>query len=522
MFIKLLRSKNMYIEQNPSVKNILSLFAEPFGNKYNDFSEDMQQALKDISPCLFRKWYCSAIIDDTNLSPANIIDSMYSSSENHSVFSSRIDISDYPKHDLNFKFKKQEYPGSVFLDDLKAFIKLCDPAVEFSYETFADYRSFAKTQNTLFNTDMYYVSYISLILQYLGLIKKMPSIHTEKYQAVKEECNSFFAMSKEESMTKIVDTALDIFVEKLSQRMEVPITKNTKNGIKDAVCLSCVTDELFSYVFKLLGLDFDSIADLQNTQDVSEEDEMLITSVMYAGVLIDKWFFTPLGYYMGLFRQMYTVPYNLREELDFISPVLLTGCDMSAELFSPCNLFYMLPGTEKIWGKPQENDSPKLKDSIPEKELKNIVEAGHLFEIMYYNSLMNSCYRGYIYRFKIYIKNSPEMWKIIDMPADSTLYEFGNEINTYFGLFENDFAFEYNKNEYSSRSRHRKLNSLKSTLSSLKLNMGSKLTYISDGDRANSFIIESSKKIKSEPVTIYPRLFRQSREITLSERNDEF
>lgn len=512
----------MYIEQNPAVKNILSLFSEPFKNKYNDISEEMQQALKDISPCLFRKWYCSAIIDDTNLSPANIIDSIYSSLENRSTFSSVINPSDFPDSDLKFIFKKQEYPGSVFLEDVKSFIKLCDPVAEFSYETFADYRDFIKPQNSLFNTDMYYVSYISLLLFRMGLIQKMPSIHTEKYQAVKEQCDCFFSLSSKDAMIKIVDTALDIFVEKLSQRMEVPVTKSTKNGIKDAVCISCVTDELFSYVFKLLGLDFDSIADLQNVQDVSEEDEMLITSVMYAGVLFDKWFFTPFGYYMGLFRQMYTVPYNLREELDFVSPVILTGCDLSAELFSPCNLFYMLPGTEEIWGKSQETDGPMLKDGIPEKELKNIIDAGRLFEIMYYNSLVSSCYSGSIYRFKIYIKNSPEMWKIIDMPADSTLYEFGNEINTYFGLFSNDFAFEYNKNEYSSRSRHRKLNSLKSTLSSLKLSKGSELTYISDDDKANLFIIEASEKLKSEAVTIYPRLFRQSREITLSERNDEF
>jgi|GEM_PF-4430275 len=509
-------------EQNAAIKNMLLLFSDPFSNKFNTFDENSRQALKDIGPNLYRKWYCCAIIDDTHLSPANIIDSMFGCEKDRSSYISVIDTTSFSDGKPEFRFKKQMYPGEVFLEDMKSFALLCEPASEFSYENYSDFRALSKTHGVLFNDDMYYAAYISRILLNLGMIVKMPSIHTEKYQLVREKFDMFFSLSPQEQMVCVVDTALDIFVEKLAQRLEIPVTKGTKAGIKEAICESSVTDALFSYVFKLVGIDFDGILELQEEKELSDEDEMLISTSMYAGVIFDKWLFTPLGYYMGLFRQVNPFPFNLREEIDFIQPVLLTGCDLSAELFTPCSQFYMLEGAEKIWGKAQSAEVPMLKKSIDESELKNIVEAGRLFEIMYYNSLVNSCYSGDIYRFKIYPANNSGFWKILDLPVSSTLYEFAGEISTYFGLFSTDFTFMYNKSEYSSRQRHRKLNSLQTMLSSLNLKDNSRLEYISDDDKSTVFVVETVGKMASDAVTIYPRLFMQSREVTLMERNDEF
>ena len=116
------------------------------------------------------------------------------------------------------------------------------------------------------------------------------------------------------------------------------------------------------------------------------------------------------------------------------------------------------------------------------------------------------------------------MWKILEMPHNSTLSELKEKINMFFGFPESDsYGFEYNGNIYKTGEKFKFINSAeKITLESLILSDESHLTFSNGFDRSLDLDISVESVVKAEKNTVYPRLFRQSRNITEKERNGDF
>lgn len=504
------------------VNKLLSVFFSGYETLSGSAEKDERDMLLKICPSLFRKWFYSALIDDTPLTPSNLIRSAVKSDL-------RVSVKAFYDENENICFKSEKRTDSleesIFINDIKYLCKKCIPAGEYDFSSMENIFSLAENFENAFITDGYYISYIALICQRLNLISPMASINTVKYQVNSDVFEKFFSLSSLEIHKKLTDIIIDIFIENISKQLQAPISLFNKYKLLDIIKTSCITDEIFAYVYTAMGFDFEKIADLGQNSSLNEEDEALVSSVLFLGVLIDKWLITPLGYYLGLLSPAYASPYCFSEDYDYIRPVLTTGCDLSFELFAPANYYVLTNKGEEVFGCEQKNKNTfTINGNVTDTDLDEIIQAYDIFTSVFSSSITKKQKSNKIYRLRISFKNDSSMWKILEMPHNSTLSELKEKINMFFGFPESDsYGFEYNGNIYKTGEKFKFINSAeKITLESLILSDESHLTFSNGFDRSLDLDISVESVVKAEKNTVYPRLFRQSRNITEKERNGDF
>ena len=116
------------------------------------------------------------------------------------------------------------------------------------------------------------------------------------------------------------------------------------------------------------------------------------------------------------------------------------------------------------------------------------------------------------------------MWKILELDCNSTLESLKNEIVMYFGFSDSKkYSFEYKNNVYAPSSAFKTINSAESvTLYSLGIENGGQMVYSDGFDKSLDLVINSSGILPADKKAVYPRLYRQSHDITQRERSDEF
>ncbi len=512
---------NQTVFNNTMISDVFNVFISEINKLKNSAEKDEAEMLDNICPSIFRKWFHCALIDDTPLTPANIIKSL---SSNNLSFAIQKD-----KNTQNagwiLKSASDTLDDSIFLADLKKICDYCFPAGEIQTDRPNDIYTLTDKLDGIFIKDGYYVSYLCQMAERLGLIQKMPSINTIKFQKNLIACNEFFALEPNKAHKILLNNAIEIFIEKTAYQTQAPVNAFHAKDIADIISSSCITDSIFSYIYSLMGFDFDRITDIGKQNSLNEDDEALISSVLYMGILIDKWLITPLGYYMGLLSAYYASPYSFFEDYDYIRPVLTTGCDLSIELFAPPNYYVLTEKGFNLFGKRQEEfTSYTLNGTLTKDDLNEVINAYKLFLKMLQSSAIKKSKAKNIYSLKVAFKSNSEMWKILELNCNSTLEELKNEIVMYFGFTDsNKYSFEYKNNIYSSNPKFKTFNSAENiTLSALSIENGGELIYSDGFDKSLDLVIKSSDIMPADSQTVYPRLYRQSHDITQRERSDEF
>lgn len=505
-----------------SINKLLDVFFSGFKSLYETAEKDEKDMLLKICPSLFRKWFYSALIDDTPLTPANLLRSI---TENGLCISVKAFYDDSKNICFDYEKRFDSSEESIFINDIKYLCQKCIPAGEYDFSSTENIFSLSENFENAFIKDGYYISYISLIAQKLGLISPMASINTVKYQVNNDVYNELFSLPPVEIHKKSVDIVLDIFIENISKQFQAPVSLFNKYKLLDIIKTSCITDEIFAYVYTAMGFDFEKIADLGQNASLSEEDEALVSSVLFLGVLIDKWLITPLGYYMGLLSPAYASPYSFSEDYDYIRPVLTTGCDLSFELFAPANYYVLTDKGEEVFGCTQKNKkSFTVNGKVTDTDLDEIIQAYDIFTSVFSSSITKKQKSNKIYRLKISFKNDSSLWKILEMPHKSTLSDLKEKINMFFGFPDSDsYGFEYNGNIYKTGEKFKFINSAeKITLDSLMLSTESRMVFSNGFDKSLDLDITVEDITKAEKNTVYPRLRKQSRNITERERSGDF
>ena len=514
-------SINQTVFNDKLILKVFNVFNDEF-NKLKEISQDDEkEMLNKICPSLFRKWFNSSLIDDTPLTPANIIKSL---SEKYTAFTIQPEKGTQSDNWV-LSSVKDTLSESFFIKDLKALCDHCFPAGEIRFENPNDIYELSDKLDGIFIKDGYYASYLSLMAQKLGLIQKMPSINTVKYQKNDLAYNDFFTLSHYEAHKILLKNAVEIFIEKTAYQTQAPINTFHADDIIEIISSTCVTDSIFAYIYSLMGFDFDKIAEIGTQSTLSEDDEALVSSVLYMGILIDKWLITPLGSYMGILSPYYASPYSFFEDYDYLRPVLTSGCDLSVELFAPPNYFVLTDKGVDLLGKRQDNYlSYSLNGPLTEDDINEVINAYRIFLNMLQSSAIKKSKAKNIYSLKVSFKNNADMWKILELDCNSTLESLKNEIVMYFGFSDSKkYSFEYKNNVYTQSSAFKTINSAENvTLYSLGIENGGQMIYSDGFDKTLDLVIVSSGILPADKKAVYPRLYRQSHDITQRERSDEF
>lgn len=496
-------------------------FSHSFGEALSTFTQTEQRKLLVLSPTFFKKWCFSAFFEDTVLSPANILNSYLIKDKNEvAYFSYKVNSSAKGNNKYTYHISIDSVACHSFISNLIELTEYCFPVGTFEEGGMFPLAIPDLLAKKLTITDGFYFEYLMLMAQRFNLITAMPSINTCKYQKNVKKCESFFNQSNKQILTLLTDEVFEIFNEKFAEILQLPYKVINSSIMKAFLKESVTTDDIYDKVYSALGFDFDKMLKMSEISLLSPENEMLMSSAYFMGTVLDKWFFSPLGDYFKLLTPLYSISYDFMNELDYVRPILLTRCDVSADIFSPCNYFSITPIGEEILS--FENTNPRfqnISEDFSQQQIQLFLNSTlHADRIKITNYVIQNNNRE-IYTIKVKYTEEPKMWKTIQVPVDYTISKLFNLIATYFGFYKSDDYTFIIQNKNTATTSHSQINNT----SRFRLNelLHSNNLLLSDG--LNNFPdLEISLVCvgRAEDICNYPRLLRQSRAITLEELNN--
>ncbi len=492
--------------------NIIEQLYENFINNYKEtvssFTAAEKREFAKFSSSFFNKWYFSSLFDDSIFSPSNIINSVCHCGES-SVNSARLVKNG---SGFNIIYVSDTLENHSFINDLKAFCTCFEPAGVF--EKNAPPQNYA---DNIQNMDPFYWNYLFALAENNGLIKRMLSINTNKYQTDPSALSSFFSMDNTEMLRRLFDSAVGIFVNEFYKSSHVQENIVSWETVMDFLCNAASVDELFESILTSLGFNLENIPRQNKCNENSEEAEMIMTSAYFLGSLISQWLLMPLGAYMKLITPLYTMPFDFEAEADYIRPFLLTGCDISSELFSPCNFFALTSIGEKVLNAKNKNSVFSSLNEIFSQKQINALTLSYL-KMNKIKSTKSPDANKKLYKLKVFYKNDRNKWKIIAAEEKTTLESIYIHTLSFFGIeTSNKYAFYLMNKGNNSKTAVRINNPVKFRIDNVNW-LTDNLLLKHSNDKSSDLIFTATKSGSSRKNMAEPTLIRQSREITFEER----
>lgn len=511
---------------NKKMPETIKILLREFTNEYASLLESLtgrdRNHLLYHSSLLFSKWYCSAILNDTVLSPSNITAETFRAADEPVFYS--IGISHVNSgRSFDFSIYRDYAENSTFLNDLKTLCRFCRPSGSLFPQKQSWFNKAKLLRGQISLDDPYYINYLLEMALFLGLIEEMPSIGTTVYRCNEKKCSDFFSLSVIAALKKAYDAAIKIFIRKTIAELQLPPDAISYRQTESFLKESNITDDLLASILAKLGISYEHLTELAKSDELNDDEESLVASVIFLGGALAKWLFVPLGTYMRLINPLYSFAINFHSELDCIRPFMHLDCDLTSEIFSCCNYFTATPLGDKIIKPINSGCCEKLsKANISVSKINEILGAAQ-----YYKNVSSSAAKFFrpdfqVYKFKAYFKNDTALWKTFEISDNSSLADLAKTIDAFFGIFDNsDYVFYYNQVEYVSRQNKRSLAKADAVLlENMKLENGEKLLYFNPYNKNDVMVIKLISSAPPSDSCSYPRLLRQSKKITENEKSD--
>ena len=518
------------LDLNNNTNEIVKIFSENFNEIYVFMEKDTKNELLKLVPTLFKKWYYSTLVDDTVLSPANILCSYNSDEEKNSTFSVNLSVDIDKKGRKKFVYKSLLYSieNHPVIDDLKETAKKCilDAPVNENGSLTKDYA--LEIANTLSLKDHLYAEYLFNLLDRFGLLRQLTSIHSHRVQ-LRDNADIFFKKDNEVLLRLIIDESIKIFAEKISKIIESLNKTISYETVYSFLQKPITIDEIFEKIYSSIGVDINKIWEASEKNEMSPYEASILSSTFHIGLILDKYFMCVFGNYLNLIEPFYAMPIDFKHTINSLSEIITLKKDVGVELFTPCSYFKLTNlGKELIYG---YDDSKNLIKNIPSNVGFDEVLNAILFrnKEMKAESLidMEECINRKVIEFKVSYSNNMDMWKIIEVSENISLEELGTELCLCFA-FENIFDYTFiipDKNlfpvEYVSRfSKKPPLNRTeKYTLKDLDIQAGKVFTFNPRLEKDLKLTIECISVKKEIYMIQYPRIKKQSDSITKEEED---
>ena len=433
-------------------KKLLEFFSKSFFEVYNQMDKEVQSTLLEFAPNFFHRWYVSALIPETNLSPCvafRIDFSKKFSKENVYAYKMTLDRTqkDMPK----FQYKLLEYSlqQHPFIEDLKIILDYCEPDCEMT----EDGNFLKKDENNLLQkisrSEIEYLHYLTQLLHTMEFLKPLPSIHTIRVQT-------------DESAKWV-------------------LKKETKQ----------ILDYIIHFVINM--------ACYEITEAIGAEQGCFHYDMFYS--------------FLQIIQPTYFLPFYFIPVFNRISNLIVAKCSLQTELYSPCSVYDLTPIGEIVLGKkgkkqplPVHIDFYQIIDAIIQHSELNLFERTIQQQGINISTL--------VCPIKVTIVKHPDYWKIIEVLDTSSLYEICSEICSIFDLAD-VFTYSItaqNKNSFplfqGSPLKHK--NQEPSPFLPSSFSAGDVLYFTPDKDKNRQLKLEFLPKQKQIPFILYPRLRKQS------------
>lgn len=518
----------------PKHAPMLSLFLNGYENMRQKMDEPCRRPLLDIAPLAFSKWYYTALANETILSPANILSLDLNSDEDDKTEYAYV-MRTKPTEEQSDEEFVSEYSFALLgysteehplVEDLTALIQYCTPDRATDAHGLLLPEDIPGILNQLSLKSEFYLEYLTRLAWIHGLLVPMPSIHTQR-ACPAAECETFFAQPTADILFQLAESACMLTAERFRETMEL------EDGIATADFFYLLlrdhqeVDRIFIDFYQRVEVDIEKIWQVPPEQ-LNPEEKSIVSSFLFTGILLDKWFLTPMSAFFRFIRPIAFTPIRFYNLVNNLAALELMKHNLGAELFTPPTYFSLTKLGKELFADPDFDsiDRQKMPTTMPYEQLLAAVQQDAELRAQERMILMEIV--PDVLSVKITHKNDEALWKVLEVGQDMDLHVLCRDLCAAFCLEEEaDYLLSVpDRNgfhmDYSARGSKRSLNKANSTdLQDLPLEAGSILHLYPAAGKANGLTLEILEKGKGNPYLIYPRVIRQSEKIIELEKIDE-
>jgi len=513
-----------------------SIFSQDFINAYQDVSPRMR---KRILPCLqsvYRRWYYSTLIDNIHFSPANIVSCIghYCGMTTGTHIVADITQPASKLCEIDFKVLNYSMDDHPIVQDLRCLIEYCMPHIDLGdHWCFTDAQA-VKLAKKLTLNDPSYSTFLLEVAYKMELLERMPSLYVQKMQ-VSENANSILALSNAELFRKIVDTVIELTAIGLQNALPASVAFFSEEGIRNLLFNPISSDQILEQAFGVMGYDLENLLvpeALDMMGEFPEEAEAtaeMMSGVFILGVMLDRLFFTPFGYFLRLILPIYSLPFDIKHEINQYFNLACDEDDEFAAFFAPSTTYTLTElGLEFFDVNPTEQNyfdgRTILPPGIVESMSFTLSDSIRIFVQAARDAIPISERPDSIYTFRVQPKEEPNVWVHIQIPKMASLHHLYDEIADVFFIYdyenysffhgetENLFA-EYSGNIEPENAKKSSINKSKPKkkhthvpLSMLDFDHTRHMLLIFNNKSVQKFTLEWVSETAREPKEYYPRL----------------
>jgi len=514
-----------------------SLFNDEFFGVYNSLPALKRRTLLPYLQSIYRRWYHSTLIEDIHFAPVNIAGSVahHCGMQDGTHIAAILTAPPTKIDKIDFRVLHYSAKSHPIVADLYKVVESCSPHIDLCEEwCFSDAQSL-KIAKKLTLYDPYYASFLLELSCKMGLVERMPSLHVQRVQ-VSTKAQSFFSQPDAELFMQIIDTVIEMTSHGLQGCLPAPVALFTEDGLRSLLANPICSDEIFSRAFSSLGYNIDELpasilASQNNAYEESDSMAEMLSGIFVLGIMLDRLFFTPFGYFLRIIRPTYSIPFNMKEEIaHYIGDGNETEDDFAA-FFSPCTSFTLSELGAQVLGIEPTKWNYLDTRTILHKDVIDDVFASQSsllgFVAAAQAAIPVSARNNSIYTFSVCEKADPESWVHIQIPKSFTLEQLYEEIVDTFCIDEEGDAYSFYHGqaanpfvEYSGGYMPKRANKLSMrisntkranvTLDSLDFDHEKHMLLMLGAPDEESFALEWLGETVPNPQEHYPRTSRLS------------
>lgn len=518
--------KSQNNSQSPHEK-LLRLFLDEYPSTCKHMDASCHEGLRDIAPLVFAKWYYTTLSTDTLLSPANIIwqDMSQSGTQDFTAYTMEIKkgnkgLKQYEI--LPITYSLEQHP---LIEDLRIITDFSFPDREMDEHLFflEEDRSFLLSQ--LSQKYDFYLEYLTRLAWWMGLFVHLPAIHTKKIQRA-PACDDFFGDTSQNRLTQAATAACELAAERFSFSMDLDHGIASPGFFKECLTYPHETDQIFIDFYNQVHVDIEEIWQT-TSEELSEEEEAIISSFLFTGIMLDKWFLFPMSAFFGLINPIGLAPLRYPPLVNNLAALITMEHNIGSEIFAPPSFYNLTPLGETLFGDGRKGDAKyEMPQGLSFTEILNAIKKE--LQILRFEDIFYMGADQDIFSLKIFRRDQPSLWKIIEAGSNTLADEFCRDLCSAFATEdvydyvlsipdENNFPVDY-----SPQGSKRSINKTNErTLGDLWTQEGLIMTLSPTMEKSRTLVVEVLAIKESNPHILYPRVCAQSPEITALEKIDE-
>lgn len=507
---------------------LLGLFFNNYEAMRQKMDAETQPALLDIAPLVFSKWFYTSLATDTILSPANIIGKDLGDPSRLSEYAYilRTDPDAEGAEQYAFLLYEYSFTAHPLIHDLKELTGFCHPDCETDEAGFLLPQAQDALRRRLSLNDSFYLEYLTRLAWMQGLLLPMPAIHTHRVQP-SADCDAFFMQSHAEILEQLGETACALAAERFCSTMNLEDDTATPDFFRSCLEKHTDVDQIFVEFYKRVDVDIMEIWQTPPSA-LTEDEHSIISSFLFTGIMLDKWFLTPMSAFFRFIRPLAFVPMRFFSLVNHLAALTLMQRNLGSELFAP-PAYYSLTQLGKALFAAQDGpgeDRQEMPDALPYQQILGAVTQEADVRLREQQAMIKA--DPEIISIKVSLLQDADIWKSIETGVNMSLHEFCLDLCTAFGI-ENESAYLLSVPddngfplEYSPAGSKRSVNKTDGLyLRDLPLAAGKQLRLSPSSAAGSTLLLDITAKGKGSPFLIYPRICRQSPKVIEQEREDE-